>query len=256
MTGYKGYKDIAADLARRIADGEWGQGGEIWPLPRFMEHYGVAKETIRQALATVEDQGLITIRYGHRAKVRSRTPIRIPLSRYGEVLAPGGDKGPWETACAAQGVDGRMDLVRVEHIRATAELAESFGVALRSKVVLRVRRAWVGDEVVQIQHAWYPGDLAAMAEALAGSTKIRGGVLAKLIEAGIQPLLADETVTSGFPSPDETEELSIGSRVPVMRIRRVTTDEAGRVIEIVRIVAPADRVELAYDRLPLRADTV
>lgn len=247
---HTGYQDLAADIERRIQSREWEREGKLPAVSALMEHYAVSKLTVRRALAHLEDVGVLVLHDRARAQIRTRTPIRIPLSRYGHVMEPGGTQGPWEAACAAQGLVGEVVPVEVVKEQAPADLAARLlGVPEGGEVVRRTRHALAGGEVVQVQDAYYEPMLAARV-GLDSPDKIVGGVYGALTRAGLAPEEADETVRASRPSAREREELRLGAGVPTLRVERVTRS-GDTVVEILRVSAPADRIELIYDRLPL-----
>ncbi|HZG04111.1 MAG TPA: GntR family transcriptional regulator [Streptomyces sp.] len=246
----RGYRDLADDLRRRIEEGEFSPGTTLPPITDLMDEYGMARQTVRAALAELANQGLVVVRRKLGTLVRDRRPIRVPLSRYGSVLQPGGAHGPWETACAQQGLNGEMRLVDVQRVSAPDDLASLLDVAPGSELVQRRRHALIDQEIVQVQCAWYPAPLADRA-GIGERRKVVGGVLGALSGAGLAPAEADERVTSGVPTADEARQLQIGTAVPVLRVQRLTRAADGTPLEVLRVIAPADRIELVYDRLPL-----
>jgi DNA-binding GntR family transcriptional regulator len=58
------YRQIAADLQRRIADGELAPGQRVPSESELMTRYGVSRGTARQGLAVVEAAGLVTAIHG------------------------------------------------------------------------------------------------------------------------------------------------------------------------------------------------
>ncbi|MGH3832914.1 MAG: UTRA domain-containing protein [Pseudonocardiaceae bacterium] len=76
-------------------------------------------------------------------------------------------------------------------------------------------------------------------------------VYATFIELGIVPTTMTEEVSARMPTPDEAETLGLVSGQPVLVVERVTRDGEGRSIELVRVVATADRTTLVYDDLPI-----
>lgn len=58
------YLRLAAVLRRRIAEGRWPQGTRIATLSALMEEFGVARVTVRQAIALLTDEGLLRARQG------------------------------------------------------------------------------------------------------------------------------------------------------------------------------------------------
>ncbi|MZE55027.1 UTRA domain-containing protein [Streptomyces sp. SID5770] len=246
-----GYRDLAADLRQRIDSGEFRVGGTLPRILDLMDTYGVSKQTVREAVGLLVDEGLVVTSKRAGTIVRHRTPVTIPLARYAQVLAPGGTRGPWETATAAQGLDGSMRLIKVETVTADDDVARLLDLQPGDGLVYRLRHAVIlPDDVVQVQHAWYPKDLAEAA-GIATTDKITGGIYGALIAAGHTPTTASETVSARPPSEEEATDLGIGGRVAVITVERVTRDHTGRPVEVLRAVAPADRLRLVYDDLPL-----
>ncbi|MEU5069131.1 GntR family transcriptional regulator [Streptomyces virginiae] len=244
-----GYEQIAAHFRALISSEELGPGDPLPSMRSVCEQFGATITTVNRAYRLLQEEGLTTSTPGVGTVVRSQTRVRIPFSVYEAALSPG-DKGPWERATAAQGLDGRMAVQLPEQIAAPADIAELLGVEPGSPVVLRRRRAMVGDEVVQVQEAWYPLNVA-QAAGLDAPGKIVGGVLAAMAAAGLLPEEADHRVTAWVPTTAQAAELALASRVSVLVVERVTRDSQGRVLEVARITGAADRMELVYERLPL-----
>ncbi|MCX4721987.1 GntR family transcriptional regulator [Streptomyces virginiae] len=243
--------DLSADLRRRIEAGEFAVGSKLPTNAQLMADHGVAKATVTKAIGTLADEGLVYSSKRAGTIVRSTSPVPLPLSRYGQVLTPGGTAGPWEAAAAALGLDGRMQFVSVERVRADSNLAALLALTEGDELVYRVRHAVVlPTDVVQLQHAWYPASIAEAA-GLDRNGKVEGGIYAALAAVGLEPATTSETVGARVPTEDEATELRIGGRVWVITMERITRDAQGRALEVMRAVAPADRLQLIYDNLPL-----
>jgi DNA-binding GntR family transcriptional regulator len=63
-TAWGAYKDIAAALRARIADGEFVSGAALPSEATLCGEYGVARNTLRRALDQLADEGLIAVRPG------------------------------------------------------------------------------------------------------------------------------------------------------------------------------------------------
>lgn len=219
-------------------------------IAQLADQYDVAKGTANTAITQLANEGLVSAGRGRGAVVRDRRPVRIPLSRYQSVMRPGGDRGPWETATAAQGLSGTMKLVGTARVKADDEQAAAFGLPSASPLIYRRRHAMIGNDIVQIQQVWYPADLIA-GTPLAEAGRAVGGAYAALVAAGHPPHRADEHITVTPPTGEEAAQLRIGPAVPVLQIKRITRGNDGLVLELAQIITPADRAELIYDNLPL-----
>lgn len=244
------WKSLADRLAGEIRSGTYAPGDPLPHIRALVEAGEGSKATVNRAYQELEAEGLVRSVRGRGTVVRDRRRIRVPLSRYGQVLEPGGNRGPWETATAAQGLDGAMVVSPPEILEASPEIAQSLGIEIGSPVLLRHRRATISGDVIQLQNAWYPLDIA-QAAGIDKPGKVVGGVLGAMVGAGLLPTEADEHVTAWIPTDEEAAALTIGTRVPALLIERVTRDQSGRAVELVRITAAADRIELVYDNLPL-----
>lgn len=242
--------ELADRLTADIEAGRYPPGAALPHIRELVRQGHGSTATVQRAYRELEDRGLVRTSRGHGTTVRDPSRIRVPLSRYSKVVSPGGTRGPWETATAAQGLDGRMVTVCVEAVPVPSDIANHLHLASGDDVILRHRRAMIEDEVVQAQRAWYPRDIAEAA-GLDTPGKIEGGVLGAMTAAGLLPTRADEAITGRLPTDEEAAELTISRRLPVMVIERVTHNEAGRPIEAVRIAAAWDRLRLVYDDLPL-----
>jgi DNA-binding FadR family transcriptional regulator len=65
---------VARSLRQQIANGELRSGDRLLPEDELMEHFGVARTTLREALRVLESQGLIEIQRGRNGGPRITTP--------------------------------------------------------------------------------------------------------------------------------------------------------------------------------------
>jgi GntR family transcriptional regulator len=243
------YRDIAAELRTKIERGELVPGAHLPHTDDLMTEYGASKHTVRAAVQVIVDEGLVIARRRYGTVVRDRRKVRIPLNRYQRSLESQGELGPFEAACKEQGLNGEMGKVKVERVR-DPEVAALLGLPSQDDLACRRRQALIDGQVVQFQFAWYPIDVAETAN-LEREGKIEGGIYRALIEAGIPAVEADERVVARAPTKEEAADLGTGTGIPVITIQRISKDSAGRPLELLRVVAAADRLELSYDALPL-----
>ena len=184
--------------------------------------------------------------------VLDRRPIHVALSRYAAVMQPGGQLGPWETACQQAGIPGRMVVIEVETVPADPDTAAILGLPPAGRrIVRRSRHAVLGDpeRVVQLHTASYPARLVR-GTPIARDEKITGGIYGAFTAAGIIPATAAETVGTRPASDQEAAELRMRGGT-VLTVERVTRDTTGRPIELLEIVADPARTTFVYDPLPL-----
>jgi GntR family transcriptional regulator len=250
------WQQLAARLRSAIEQGEYPPGSAIPTEVELMEHYQLSRSTVRQAIARLRAEGLLEATPGRGTFVRHRSAVTVPLSRYTHpgVLQSNSTLGPWGAACKAHGLRGGVRMIEVARERADSELAEWLELSEGSDVIHRVRHMLANDQVAQIQEAWLPAELVE-GTPLVGDDVAPAGTYATLIAAGHPPATINEHVTARMPTSDEDAVLQIGPGVPVLIVNRTTRDGEGRVLEVLRVVAPADRTALLYDGLPLRVSS-
>ncbi|MFD8440187.1 GntR family transcriptional regulator [Streptomyces microflavus] len=243
--------DIASELRHLIDAGDYPPGSQLPTNAALMGTHGVSKATITKAISELVDQGLVWTAKKGGTRVRHRTPVTLPLSRYRSALACSGSGGPWETATAEAGLDGHMQLIDVDTVEATPDLATLLELSPGHVLTYRLRHAIIRpDDLVQIQEAWYPKRVAEAA-GIDTEVKVVGGIYRRLADAGHRRATASESVSVRMPTADEALQLRVGGRVSVLAVERVTRDTHGSPLEVLRAVAAADRIKLTYDDLPL-----
>jgi DNA-binding FadR family transcriptional regulator len=72
---------LARDLRRRIARGELVAGDQLPPEDELMEHFGVARTSLREGLRILESQGLIRVKRGRKGGPQIMAPPMEDLAR-------------------------------------------------------------------------------------------------------------------------------------------------------------------------------
>ena len=72
-------KQLAEHLRVRLANGEWLHGDQLPTEAELVDQYGVSRATVRQALKTLENRGLIVTRRGHGSFVAGEGLIRAGM---------------------------------------------------------------------------------------------------------------------------------------------------------------------------------
>ncbi len=78
------YINIAVDIATRIARGEYREGQRIFGRSSLAGRYNVSPETIRRALAILEERGIVELHPGIGVAVRSKPNAEGYLAEYGQ----------------------------------------------------------------------------------------------------------------------------------------------------------------------------
>jgi GntR family transcriptional regulator len=236
-------RQIEAQLRRDIDHGIYPPGAVLPSAVDLAEEYGVGKSTIDTIYNTLQDGGLVVRTKRRGTVVKVKFEIILHDHRYSSPT-----RGPWEDACAEAGMRGRTRVIGVSKRPADKSVANAFGVPLETPMIHRLSHMEVENLITQIQQTWFLPSLVDGTE-LAAPGGVKGGIYKGLTRAGHKPAVADSTIESRMPTPDEAELLCLGPGSPVQEVRRTTKDHEGSVIVYVHLVVAADRVKLATRRI-------
>ncbi|GIH95424.1 GntR family transcriptional regulator [Planobispora siamensis] len=240
------YQQLADDLRRDILGGLYAPGEAIPPISALAQRYDIAKTMVSQALRILENEGLVRPERGRGTIVLDRRAVDFDLSVWSRVNVPGGGGpvgGPWQTACAAQGINGDMKAIEVVTESAGADVAALLGMAAGELVVRRTRHATIDERPVQIQHAYYPHASLAAGTALERPGRVEGGVYGLLASLGVQLTRCAVALESRQPTPEEAAELGLRTEA-VTVVERVSFTADGTPMEVLRITAVRTRFRL------------
>lgn len=232
------HEEIANHLREAIRAGEYPPGSTIPPLPELVRKYRVARNTVRDAVGALTQEGLVTPLQGVGTVVRDTTPVVLTLRSN-------------ETSPLWDGID---ELVRAEWGSYSPEVSELF----RSDDYLyRVRHQWRGEQVVQLHEQWIPRSAVNPIHA-AGivlddpQNPPETDLYTAMTRAGMAPETLSETVAARAPDPDETRTMTMPPGVPVVLVRRITWDSNESPLETSMFTGSADRVSHEY-QFPYRS---
>lgn len=240
------FQQIADQLRGEITRGGIAAGEKLPSEAGLMEHYGVARMTIRQALGVLKSEGLVVAEHGRGVFVRPR-PVarRLGSDRFARRHRQAGDAAFVADAKAA-GQTYTVDNLQVTREKPAESVAELLDVDRRKNVVVRRRRYLLDGHPVEIAASYIPMEIA-------GGTKIEdadtgpGGIYARMEEQGFTFGPFHEDIRARMPRPDEVTELRLAPGVPVLDLVRVARDVEGRPLEVCETVMAADSFVLSYD---------
>ncbi|HYZ52211.1 MAG TPA: GntR family transcriptional regulator [Streptosporangiaceae bacterium] len=239
------YKQIADHLrdaiARRLAEGE-----QLPSEARLMEHYGVARMTIRNALRLLQDEGLVTAEHGRGVYVRARPPVRrLASDRFAQRHRKEGHAA-FSVEAAQVGATPQVDMLTVTEGTAPAEIADRLRLAEDAPVVVRSRRYLLDGKPVETAVSYIPADLAK-GTPITDPNPGPGGIYARLEEQGHTLERFTEDITARMPTPEEARLLALPPGVPVFRLVRTAYAVDGRAVEVCDTVMAADAYLLSYE---------
>lgn len=229
------YFQIALDLRRRIAEGEFTAGQRITSEVALAREYEVSRVTLRQALAELEKDDLLERRRGSGTFVRER---RHPL-----VYELDFTTGALTTRLRAQGFALRADVVDTGLIDAPApDLRQRLGLtgSDRARVIYLVRRVIVDDEPAAVYRSWFSADLVPGIERSDGLEGSLAEVLAE--DYGLAPDRSENDLEVVRGTSEEVALLGTTVDVPLVVVTATTFLPDGRPLEYYRMTWLGDRV--------------
>jgi len=232
-----GYRDIAADLRRRIDAGEYPPGSQLPPVAELTATYGVARQT-RQAVASLAAAGLVEVTAGRGGTVVLARPTLQRLAR--TRLSRGAFLSDAEAAEFTPQVE-----VSVRTEPADDRAAELLGIEPGEQVTVRERVMYADSVPVQLATSRLPRRLTERTAIEAENTG-PGGTYARLEEAGHKLTRFTEAVRARPAEPAEATALRLRDGQYVLAVTRIAY--AGVVpVEMNDMILTADRYELLYD---------
>lgn len=241
-------RDLADVLRDRVVSGEIPPGEKLATIGDLMEEFGLARETVRSAVAVLASEGLVRSVLRKGVVVQERVPRRrikrgLAVTRnphYGYVFPATTDPmEPWQThGNPYRSLESVPDGV-----------AAVFGVEAGS-TVLRRRRVTSpeGEPPFQIADTWISPEGVIDAPRVAEPSTGPGGYLDRLEEAGHGPISWQETTRTRMPTREEAGLLKISTSMPVFEITMVgTSARTKKPIEVTVKIIPGDRAELVLD---------
>ncbi len=240
------YKQIADHLRSAIATGRLKPRAQLPSEAQLMQHYGVARMTIRSAIRSLQDEGLITAEHGRGVYVRARPPVRrLASDRFAQRHRKEG-RAAFHVEAEHVGAAAIVDMLSVREETPPADIAERLGVSDDTLVVVRSRRYLLDGTPVETAISYVPADLARDTP-ITLQNPGPGGIYARLEERGHTLERFTEDVSARMPTPDEARTLALAPGVPVFRLVRTAFDTDGRPVEVCDTIMSAEAYVLSYE---------
>lgn len=218
---------IAADLRLRIERGEFQPNERLPPERSLGDHYGVARMTVRQALAELEREGLVQRRPGTGTYV-SEPRIGVSIGSIGSIA----------DELLAESGESSTKLLRVERSEPTALVAQALDVPSGVDVVITTRLRTVHTQPLALEtshwsEALMPGLFENLTEgSLWAIARDRYGLVPVRVEAQVETILLDQHASRHLGTP---------AGAAAFVLSRWTFDQRGRCFEFARDLYRGDR---------------
>ncbi|MDA5284639.1 UTRA domain-containing protein [Streptomyces sp. Isolate_45] len=158
------------------------------------------------------------------------TITRDARSRYRQ-RAEGGAHGAFEAETKRAGGTPRAD-VDVTRGAAPADVAALLGDS--ADTVIRSRRMYDGERLVQLCDTFIPAFVAEAAPAVAQLDTGAGGIISRMADAGLTQVEVVEDVTQVPATAEQAAALGVEAGELLLTITHTGTTEDGRVVEVSR----------------------
>ncbi|WP_405765930.1 GntR family transcriptional regulator [Streptomyces sp. NBC_01538] len=212
------HEEIADELRRAIDREQYTVGSRLPAETELAAHYGVARGTVRQAVAALTAEGLIGSRQGARRVVLA--------SRRSQTFEELRSFAQW---ARAMGREATGQVVHQEYRPATTEDAIRLQLREKTRVlhVLRVR-GLDGDPVL-LERTVYADWIAPSVEIIEPDCP---SVTQRLFEdTGLVFAYGEHVIDAVAAGAQDADLLDVRRTSPLLRVRRVTTTREGRPVE-------------------------
>ena len=239
---------IADELRRLIESGELAAGAQLPSERQLAATYGTARNTAREAIRLLADSGLVTAEHGRGVFVRRDAPlIHLGNDRYSPKYR-GSGLSPFLLECAKQGKTGRFDVLSIDRIQPSEDVAARLDIPADSESVLRRENVfYADDDPVHRVTTYIPWDIADGTGLLDAEVGHPYGIHGILEEHGHTMARLREEVSARMPTADEAELLHLSPGVPVLDVLHTSIDQDGHPYELTRFVMRTDLTGLLYD---------
>ncbi len=225
------YFQIRQALLDQIRSEELKPGDAVPSEQTISARYGVSRMTVRQALKSLADLGVI---YSRRGKGTFVAGNKLEKS-FRQVLS-------FSEEMAARGFVASSKLLRLRVEPADETAAESLRVPIGEKLV-SVKRLRLADSVpMGIEWSRIPCKLCPGLEKSFEPVESLYKVLSQ--HYGIRVAVTDEVAEAGLANVEQARLLQIPRRSPVLLFSRISYVESGKAVEYVISVYRGDRYKI------------
>lgn len=200
------WAQLADDLRARAASGAFAD--RLPTEEELTSSYGVSRNTVREALRRLREDGLIQRERG-RGTFLAKVEIEQPLPGHYSLAR----------SIEAQGLDEHSEVL-VTDVRAAGDAGEMLAVPPDEDVLFIERLRFAGPGPLALDRSWLP---AALTRGLLEADLTRGSLYDALQDGcGVQVTSGWERITPMIPTPDERAALQLSRRQAAFAVERLT----------------------------------
>jgi GntR family transcriptional regulator len=229
------YSTIASHAEARIRSGEWAPGSRMPSERELCAILDVSRATLRQALAELEERGLIS-RHQGRGTFVSRPRFQTALSGFFSI----------REALRARGMTVATRILAVGIVEATRRLSADLGCLPGDPLVRLERLRLVDAEPLVLETSHLPSELMPNLEHADFANRALYDILRE--DHGRSVSAAIETIEPVILMPRESTILAVPRHAPAIMTRRITRDATGTIVELGHALLRGDRSRYLLER--------
>lgn len=241
------YRSIAESLRTQIREGDLAPGDKLPTEGELSEKYEASRNTVREAIRRLTDEGLLESRLGQGTYVtRKVDPFVTVLTSDPRTGFGGGDTAQYLSQVRDEHREPANSVPKVEVIEAKGDrsfVAARLGIPVGSQVVSRSQERYIDGVPWSLQTSFYLWDFITK-----GATQL---LMAQDIEDGSVRYLADtigvrqtgyrDWITGRLASEPEQAFFGIGHNAFVFAVSRIAYDQNDVPMRLTVTIYPADR---------------
>lgn len=227
------YFQVAQDLRRRIAEGEWQTGERIASEVVLAREYGVSRVTVRQALAELAKDDVLERKRGSGTYVR---PQQRPL-----VYDLNLTLGAYAARIRELGFSNRAEVIESGLLQPPpGHLVEALELPAGARAAYLLRRVFINDAPAAIYRSWFD---AAAVPGIERNPGVEGSLSDTLEQAyGLVPVRSELSLEVARSTGEEARLLGALTDVPLLMVTSTSYLDDGRPLEHSQMAWLGDRV--------------
>jgi GntR family phosphonate transport system transcriptional regulator len=228
------WRQVADGIERGIADGRFAAGEKLPGEMEIAETYRVNRHTVRRALATLAERGLVRAERGSGTYVEA-AKLAYPLrsrTRFSEIVGAGGH-------------EPRGQLIDASEDVATRELARELGLKTGASLI-RIESVRLADRTpICVSTTWLSATRFPDAGRIFASTR---SMTKLLVHYGIRDYRRDTTkITAAIADAADAARLDLALGRPVLVVDSTDVDTEGKPLVTKRARFAAERIEFVVE---------
>ena len=224
------YVQLMNEVENSIKNGEYKPGDKLLTETEMAKKYGVSLITVRKAIGSLMEQGLVVRKQGKGTFV-----TKPKLSRNMKKLQS------FSEMCAQMGVIPGAKMLENSLVSADMKIAAALGIEPGSNVVKIVRLRYADQEPVQIETSYFPIQYAFLLDAKFDDNSLFDHLREK---SGVQVASSEKLIELCRATAEEAELLGVKKGDALLLVRSTAYDKNGEPMYAGAQVINGDRFTL------------